>query len=735
MMESTADALARGTRHHQAGELVQAEMIYRQILEENPNHAPALHQLGVVAIQQNQLVLAVQLIGRAVALDGSQVLFHVNLGDAQRRLGNVSEAIRCNQQAVALEPELPGPLKNLGLLYQEQGNFIQAAECFRQVVAIAPSDSRSLSQLGRALLLGEQFDEAETCLRAARQLRPQDASSHYNLGAVLQATGKLDEAATCYRAALAISPDNAEMHNNLGAVLNKLNAYTQAELHYRRAIQIDPASSKAYNNLGSVLSELGSHEESIFHCRRAIELNPDHAEAYGNLAEPLMQVGRFEEAIAAFRRAVELDPTLASVHSSLLFALNYDPAQDPASLFAEHRAWGVRHADPLSAHAPPHANQRSAQRRLRVGYVSPNFFQQAVSFFSEPILASHDHSAFEVFCYSDVTLADETTLRMRGYADCWRNTFGQTDAQLTQTIRGDEIDILVDLTGHIASGSRLLVFARKPAPVQVTYLGYQNTTGMLAMDYRLTDAYADPPGTTDAFYTEELVRLPRSFFCYWPARNAPAVNLLPARKNGHITFGSFNNFAKITPKVMATWAHVLQMIPGARLVLMANVTDSLRNHVASAFAAHGVSADRVELVNRRPLDQYLALISTVDIALDPFPFVGHTTTCDCLWQGVPVVTLAGKSYASRFGGTALVNLGRQDLIAKTRGQYVEIAAHLARDLDRLEWLRARLRGEMLRSPLLDAPGFTRNLEAAYQQMWVRWCQSSSGTKVSNRSDV
>ncbi len=726
MTESVAEALARGTRHHQAGELAQAEMIYRQVLDADPDHAAAMHQLGVVAIQQYQLELAVQLITRAIVLDVNQALFHVNLGDAQRRLGNILEAIRCNQQAAALEPQWPGPLTNLGLLYQEQGDFNHAAECFRRVVAFAPSDAPALSQLGRALLLGEQFEEAETCFRAARQAAPQDARTHYNLGAVLQAGGKLDEAAACYRAALTLRPDSAETHNNLGAVLNKINAFAEAEKHYRQAIRIDPTFAKAYCNLGSVLSEVGSHDEAILHCRRAIDLNPNYAEAYGNMAEPLAQVGRFKDAIAAYRRAVELDSTLSSVHSSLLFALNYDPAQDPAGLFAEHRAWGVRHADPLTVQAPPHANQRAPKKRLRVGYVSPNFFQQAVSFFSEPILASHDHSTFEVCCYSDVARPDETTVRMRGYADCWRDTFGQTDAQLAQTIRDDEIDILVDLTGHIASGNRLLMFARKPAPVQVTYLGYQNTTGMLAMDYRLTDAYADPPDTTDAFYTEELVRLPRSFFCYRPTPNAPTINSLPARENGHITFGSFNNFAKITPEVIATWAQMLQEVPGARLVLMAHVTDSLRNHVSSAFEYHGVRAERLELASRRPLDQYLALISSVDIALDPFPFVGHTTTCDCLWQGVPVVTLAGKSYASRFGGTALLNLGLQDLIAQSREEYVEIAARLASDLDRLEQLRAGLRNQMLHSPLLDAQGFTRNLEAAYRQMWVRWCQPSSG---------
>jgi len=721
MTETVAEALARGTRHHEAGELSAAEAAYRQILEVDPDYAPALHQLGIVAIQQNQLARAVELISRAILADKSQAVFYVNFGEAQRRLGNYDKAIVANQQALELEPRAPGPLTNLGLLYQEQGNFTGAAEYFRRVVAIAPSDGRALSQLGRALLLGDQFDEAETCFRAARQASPQDARSHHNLGAVLQARGKLDEAAACYRTAIALQPDGAETHNNLGAVLHKLNAFTEAEAHYRQAVRINPAFAKAYSNLGSVLSERGSHDEAITHFHRAIALNPSFAEAHGNMADSLIQTGRFQKAIAAYRRAIELDPTLSSVHSNLLYALNYDPSLDPASLFAEHRVWAIRHADPFFAKALPHANQRSAERRLRIGYVSPNFFEQAVSFFSEPILASHDHSAFEVFCYSDVTRPDETTLRMRGYADGWRDTFGISDAQVAEIIREDAIDILVDLSGHIASGNRLLVFARRPAPVQVTYLGYQNTTGMLAMDYRLTDAYADPPGTTDRFYTEKLVWLPESFFCYWPARQAPAVNPLPARNAGHITFGSFNNFAKITPEVMATWANVLRAVPGSRLVLMVHVTDSLREYVVNIFQANAVSAGRLEFANRRPLAQYLELISSVDIALDPFPFVGHTTTCDCVWQGVPVVTLAGETYVSRFGGSALVSMGLQQWIAQSREEYVEIAARLAGDLDRLAELRAGLRQRMASSRLVDGVAFTRNLETEYRRMWAAWC--------------
>ncbi len=435
-------------------------------------------------------------------------------------------------------------------------------------------------------------------------------------------------------------------------------------------------------------------------------------------------MGRSAEALEHYRQAVELEPNNAAFHGNLLYLLNYLPSYDAASLFAEHRAWARRHADPLLDTAAPHANDRTAGRRLRVGYVSPNFRAQAVNFFVEPILREHDRRQCEVVCYSDVARPDSVTARLRGYADHWRDVLGQSDEQLSELVRNDRIDILVDLTGHMGSGGRLLAFARKPAPIQVTYIGYQNTTGMLAMDYRLTDDYADPPGLTDAFHTERLVRLPRTFFCYQPVSDAPPVGSLPATTSGHVTFASINNFNKITPAVLNTWAAILRRLPDSRLLVRADMTDSVRDYLIATLAGHGVPATRLELVNRLPHHEYLRLIDRVDIALDPFPFNGHTTTCDCLWQGVPVVTLSGTTYASRFGGSGLVTLGLEDLIAHTPEEYIEIAARLAGDRDRLAGLRAGLRPQMAASPLMDFAGFTRNLEAEYRRMWDAWCKST-----------
>ncbi len=486
-----------------------------------------------------------------------------------------------------------------------------------------------------------------------------------------------------------------------------------------------PGNATTCNNLGTVLNQLHKRAEAEVQFRRAIELDPKQAAPHKNLAQALHTQGQLDEALDEYRAAVALAPANDNVHSGLLYALNYHPSYNAATLLAEHKAWGARHADPLTAASAPHDNDRNPQRRLRVGYVSSHFCAHAVNFFVEPILAWHDHARCEVFCYSSVRRPDETTTRLQGYADQWRDIGRQDDATVASMIRRDRIDILVDLAGHIG-GRRLMVFARKPAPVQITYIGYQNTTGMRAMDYRLTDAWSDPPGETDSYHTEKLVRLPHTFFCYLPSDDAPKFTPLPARDNGFVTFGSFNNFSKVTPGLLDTWAEILQAVPRSRLLLLAADTPRAREYVRGNFSRHGVSADRVEFFYRKPRVEYLEAIGRADIMLDTFPFNGHTTVCDTLWQGVTVVALAGSSYVSRFGSSALVSLGLEDCIAHSTAEYVRIATRLANDLGGLARERAELRDRMRRSPIVDAPQFTRELEAVYRQMWTEWCARPRG---------
>ena len=534
--------------------------------------------------------------------------------------------------------------------------------------------------------------------------------------------GRLREAAGLYQQILQSEPTHADALHLLGVVCQQTGQYERAIDLIGRAIAVQPAQSIFHYNLGEAFRTSGKPIEAIEAYRQALRVNPKDFQACNNLAGLLRSQGRADEAIVAYRHAIQLQPASAAIHSNLLYTLNFDPAFDPPTVFAEHRAWAERHAEHLTRLAPPHANDRTPDRRLRIGYVSPHFRQHAVNFFIEPMLLAHDRAHFEVFCYSANRVDDAVTARLKSAVAQWRDIRDKPDDEVAQMIRDDRIDILVDLTGHI-DGHRLLVFARKPAPIQVTYLGYQNTTGMSAMDYRLTDERADPPGLTDGNYTETLIRLPRSFFCYRPPDDAPPITPLPARTSGQVTFGSFNNFSKVNRAVFAAWWKILQRVPQSRLLVLADGAAAIERLIHESASAAELDPQRIEVFDRRPTHEYLQLIQQADVALDPFPFIGHTTTCDSIWMGVPIVMLEGQTYASRFGGSVLAHVGLTRWIADSVEHYVDWAVELASDLDALAQLRSELRGRMRDSALMGYPGFTRDVEQAYRQMWFTWCDS------------
>jgi predicted O-linked N-acetylglucosamine transferase (SPINDLY family) len=754
-MVTLEEALQTATGHFQAGRLAEAEAAYRQVLELDPANAVALRQLAALAAGARRFDEAAAYLERVVRGDSSQPLDHANLGACYRQLGKPADAEAAFRAAVRLAPGFSQVHTMLGALLHSQGRLAEAADSYRRVVEAEPNSADAHFDLASVLQPQGDLAGAAECYEQALKLAPNHVISHINLGTLRKQQGLVDEAIAHFQAALAGDPTSVTAKNNLAGLLLKLGRLDEAQaafeevaqanprfqpaqfglagVHYRRGnleqalsvcrsvLQTDPASALAHLSMGIMLNEQGRRDEAIDHLRRAIERDPRLRSAHGNLAIALHLTGRAAEALDYHRREIEINPTSSLHHSNLLYCLNFLSGVSAQTIFDEHRAWARKHADPLTAAAAPHANDRSPERRLRVGYVSPHFFAHAVNYFVEPILAAHDHREFEIFCYSDAPREDEATFRLRGYADCWRSILGQGHEQVARQIRNDQIDILIDLTGHIGE-NRMPVFARKPAPVQITYIGYQNTTGMQAMDYRLTDAYADPPGLTERYHTEQLVRLPRTFFCYRPPEDAPDVGPLPALANGFVTFASLNNFAKVTPEVLKTWAEILHAAPRSRLVVLAAMTPSLARYVEETFSGHGIAAERLRLVGHLPHARYMKLISEVDLALDPFPFNGHTTTCDCLWQGVPVVSLSGQTYVSRFGASALATLGLDELIAASREQYRQIAVGLAGDLERLARLRATLRPRMAASPLLDFATFTRNLEVEYRRMWRRWCQ-------------
>jgi len=721
-MQDRCEALAGAVRHQRAGRFQQAEAIYRRILAEDPGDPDALHLLGFLAHQLGRHEAAVDYIARAIARNPSAACYHVNLGNALQALARFEEAAACYREALHRQPDSAEAANNLGNALAGLGRSQEAMASFLEAIRLRPDWSLAYSNLGNVLKAQGRLEEAQACYQEALRLEPASAEAHNNLGVTLQQLGRLEEALACYREALRLKPDYADAHYNLGNGFKDQGQLEEAAASYQRAIAIRRDYAEAHNNLGFVLKEQGRLEESIASYRQALRFRPRYAEAFNNLGNALYEQGQLEEAVRSYREALALKPDFAMAHSNLLFVLHYELAGGPEALFAEHLRWAAQQA-PATTVRLPHPGERAPERRLRIGYVSPDFRAHSVAYFIEPILEAHDRRGFEVFCYSDVSRPDGVTARLQSLADGWRSTFGMTSAQVEDQVRQDRIDILVDLAGH-TGGNRLLVFARKPAPVQVTYLGYPDTTGLRAIDYRITDEWADPPGQTERLHTEELVRLPRGFLCYRPPRDAPEIAPLPALGTGAVTFGSFNNLAKMTPEVIGLWSAILREVPGARLILKSKALGDAgaQERLRETFRQNGVAAQRIVLWGVIPGHRgHLEAYQQIDIALDSYPYHGTTTTCEALWMGVPVIVLAGGAHVSRVGVSLLSAVGLAEFIADCPERYLELAAGTAGDLDRLRRLRAQLRDRMTGSPLTGVTGFTKSIEDAYRRMWRRWC--------------
>lgn len=561
--------------------------------------------------------------------------------------------------------------------------------------------------------------EAEQGYRRILQHIPDHADSIHLLGVIALQTGNLDAALKLIQSAVRLRPDGAVYRNNLGLVLERLARHEEAIDALEEAIALDPEYAEAYNNLGHVLEREERLAEAEARYRQAIHLNREYAEPYTNLGNVLKDRGELDAAIAAYRQAIELRPDLSALHSNLLLTLHYHPGYSPADLAREHRLWAERHVAPLVSERRPHDNDASPDRKLRIGYVSPDFREHAVARFLLPLLANHDRSRFEVFAYADVTRPDHVTELARSQTDYWRDVENLSDAQLADTIRDDRIDVLVDLAAH-SGRNRLLVFARKPAPVQVTYLAYCSTTGVDAIDYRLTDRYLDPPGEDLSHYTERSIHLPDCYWCYstppLPADRVPPCD----RRPGPPTFGCMNNFAKVTGPTLELWAQLLQRVSESRLLVYARAQRH-RDRLLEVFAAAGIAPERLAFKGHQPLASYLDTYRDIDVALDPFPYTGGTTTCDALWMGVPVVTLAGRTAVSRSGSSLLSNVGLERLVAHSEAEYLDIATDLIRDSAELDAMRRGLRRQIESSPVMDAQNHTRNIEQAFREMWRRRC--------------
>ncbi len=591
-----------------------------------------------------------------------------------------------------------------------------------------PSRARLSEHLERALALQQQgeFGEAERLYRAILHERPEHPAALHLLGHVLTLQGKSGEAVTVLSRALELMPGDPDVSFNLARALQHEGRPAAAEQALRGAVAARPDFVAAWLSLAGVMNDADRLDEAEDCFCRALEAAPGFAEAHFNYGNLLHREGRIGEAIAHYRAAVDLKPDFVRAHSNLVYALNFSSEFSPEEVSREHREWARRHADPLSASAPPLANPRTTDRPLRIGYVSANFRDHAVTYFFEGTLFHHDPKRFLVHCYSDVERPDAHTERLRHAAGVWRDIAGQDDGAVAELVRRDGIDILIDLSGH-TDNHRLLVFARKPAPVQVTWNGYANTTGMSAMDYRITDALADPPGMTEHLHSERLVRLPEIYMAFTPPAESPSVSAAPVLESGQPTLGSMNALSKITAEVIAAWSGILRVLPGARLLMCTVPAGRTRDRVIAEFALRGIDRARLELLPKLPFREFLAAHARIDVALDPFPFSGTTTTCQTLWMGVPVVTLAGRSHVSRVGVTMLSSVGLGECVAVDENDYVQKAVALAATPARVQQLREEMRKRMSVSPLTNGARLTRFLEEAYRKMWEDYCGKSNAS--------
>jgi protein O-GlcNAc transferase len=564
-----------------------------------------------------------------------------------------------------------------------------------------------------------QLQQAEEMYRKM----PHNPDALHLLGVIHLQSGRQASAVELINKAIRINGSDAMYHCNAGLAYQALNKFREAEACCKKALSLKPDFVDAFNVMGLALDSQGRLDHAVINFNKALTLKPDHADAWNNLGNTLKRQGKLDEAAACYRKALALTPGSYRVHSNLLSTLQSSADRPPSDTFMEHLRFAEVFEAPLKKIWQSHLNTREPGKRLKVGYVSADFRRHPVAYFIEPVLASHDKTQVEIFCYYNDIAQDNLTDKIQSHADHWIACARMSDEQLAERIRSDGIDVLVDLSGHTAN-NRLLTFARKPAPVQLTYLGYPGTSGLSSIDYRITDAYSDPQDS-EQYYVEKLLRMPDSLCCYRATPDMPEVTPLPALKNGFLTFGSFNNINKIDQQSIELWAELLRTLPTSRLVMVTVPEGERRQWLTQQFSALGVAPERLDFHGFLPVREFHRLFQQVDISLDPLLFTGGTTTCESLWMGVPVIVLIGQRFVNRVGYSFLSAANMPEYAAATPQDYIRVAVKLADQLPQLAQVRARMREQLATSPLMDQARFTRNLEKIYRDIWTTWCNGAS----------
>jgi protein O-GlcNAc transferase len=678
-------------------------------------------------------------------------------GNAAEDEGRVEEALKLYDQAVAIAPESARAHLNRGNALMALKDLDSAIKAFETAIHHDPSLAGAHFNLGNALIRQKRYEGACNAYRQALTLRPGFVDADVALGSALDELGELDDALLHYRRALQAQPGRAPVYGNLGIALLKQGQYAEAAASFGRALELDPKLTHLYLHLGTVRGRLGQRGDAIEAYRRFLQTNPDHGHclcllgielqycgilyesidcyrrviemaprdpiAHNNLGVVYRQLNRLDEASAIWRHLVEIDPDNLAPQSNLIFLESSRADSTTAASLELARSFGAIAARKAKV-AEGWPNSPEPERVLRVGFVSGDFRAHPVGYFLLSFLTALKARAagrLELYAYFSCGNADHITTRIQALCHFWREVNNLNDEALVRQIGEDRIDILIDLSGHTGD-NRLPAFAWKPAPVQATWLGYLGTTGVEAIDYLIADDWTVPP-ELEPHFVEKIWRLPKSYLCFTPPGEEDTIGPLPALANGYVTFGSFNNLIKVGPDVISLWARVLHAVPGSRLLLKTNqfIEPSVREEMAQKFAQHGIEGSRLILEPPVPRADYLKPFNRLDIALDPFPYPGITTSVECLWMGVPFVTLAGKNFMARQGVGLLNNAGLADWIAADEDDYVKLAARKAGDLPTLQRLRQELRARVLVSPIFDAESFARNFEDAMRGMWREWC--------------
>lgn len=737
---------------HGGGECTLASMLRSLLGGFSRREADRLIEAGNRAESEGRAAEACDLYRQALRARPGYARAHLNLGVALEAMGEADAALQAYRDALAAEPSSPFAAYNLGKLLHTRGEHAAAAEHLRAAVERKPDFADARVVLAGALEAVGDTQGAVLALEQALKQKPDYAGAWYNYALALDKLGRSAEAETALRRMLAIAPSDAAQFQ-LAKLLRARGAFDEGEALLRQMLERDPGAAELHVALYEAHKARGDQEAAAAALRTALDMRPEWAQAWAMYAEALKALQRLPECEAALRRALALDPRLAPAYRLLgsilvdqlrldeaeqvyatgsefdpdgyvdvcrLFVLNFDDRISAGELFARHKAFGERFERTHPPRFARYANRPDPERPLRIGYIGGDFRAHPIGFAFLPLVDRHDRAVCEAYCYSVYEAADRYTRYIAERADRWRNVALAPPAEIADLIRRDGVDVLVDLSGYTGIPT-FDTLALRPAPVQASWLGYLSTTGLTCIDYRITDAFADPPGLAERFHTEKLLRLPHSQWCYRALVSIDPPPAPPCAANGFVTFGAFNQAAKISATTRRLWAEILKRVPGSRLLIVGVSPGPATRLVLDDFARHGVAPGAVHIQPRVSFDDYFRLIGDVDIALDPTPYSGGTTTCDTLWMGTPVLTLTGERSVSRSASSALGVLGLHDWIAATPEEYVAKGAAFARDPGTLARLRGSLRARMQASPLMDEFRFARDMEGLYRRMWRGWC--------------